>query len=678
MSTLLKYSCVAAISPFDPNEVMLNLFIQEDDQHKLSNVFYRKVEVLFPVGEGYNTLDKNSLLPVVNSGRWQASVLEKEHFEGQDWAKFVFNDLKQGLVGIDEVASSPLFGVVIDQSKKVGKPLADIAITIREESKTGGSDFELRETKIPLFVKDLTAQIKWAITRTNNEASGPKATFTAGEGIQVAWKTNENVEDFKIYYNGVSHHIENGHSVYVIEQGFQTSTTIILEAKGKHLKDYDYQVLPIHVNDNLDVNGPVKVSGENAALRVLRGLGEKKPNYIDFGNDASFIFRSMKSDYGDAETRMEFVYETDGFKRLEISDDLAAKKDFVVDGELKAQKKASFDNGIDVEGQIYGGELLHLKNNAHLHMNIILGKNEKGKRFILSSSPKTDQNYFQIAAEMPNGDWDWDKGLRISRAGDTEILGDLSVNNSLKVSGGAHIEGGIDVNEGRVIRVKGSEDYDFHDTKFTTAGLGWHRSGNEHEGSGTSAYLAAWAGIRLMVAGECRMFIRQSGETYIGGSLHEEGDSGVWVSSDTSLKKDVEGLKSSLDKIHDLKGVYFSWNEKGLQKHLKGVQLLYDEGNKREEKEASLRKKYGVRQIGLIAQDVEVQFPELVQTDDDGDKEVNYGALNAVLLEAIKELKSEKDNELAELKQKHQIEINDLKSRISNLEAKLEAIIHVH
>lgn len=49
-------------------------------------------------------------------------------------------------------------------------------------------------------------------------------------------------------------------------------------------------------------------------------------------------------------------------------------------------------------------------------------------------------------------------------------------------------------------------------------------------------------------------------------------------------------------------------------------------------------------QIGLIAQDVEKIIPELVNTNDDGYKAVSYEKLTAVLIEAIKELKSENDD----------------------------------
>lgn len=48
--------------------------------------------------------------------------------------------------------------------------------------------------------------------------------------------------------------------------------------------------------------------------------------------------------------------------------------------------------------------------------------------------------------------------------------------------------------------------------------------------------------------------------------------------------------------------------------------------------------------IGIIAQEVEKVFPELVHTDDAGYKSVEYGNLVAPLIEAVKELNKKVDN----------------------------------
>ena len=92
------------------------------------------------------------------------------------------------------------------------------------------------------------------------------------------------------------------------------------------------------------------------------------------------------------------------------------------------------------------------------------------------------------------------------------------------------------------------------------------------------------------------------------------------TSSDARLKTDVEQLTGVLPKLDRIRGVSFEWNE------------LCE----------SLGRSTGHREIGVIAQDVEAAFPELVTTwGDEGYKAVDYGRLTGVLIEAIKELKEE-------------------------------------
>jgi hypothetical protein len=61
-------------------------------------------------------------------------------------------------------------------------------------------------------------------------------------------------------------------------------------------------------------------------------------------------------------------------------------------------------------------------------------------------------------------------------------------------------------------------------------------------------------------------------------------------------------------------------------------------------------------QMWVIAQEVEKVFPEVVYTDNEWYKSVAYAQLVWALIESIKELKSEKDTQ-----------INELKSEIANL-----------
>ena len=44
------------------------------------------------------------------------------------------------------------------------------------------------------------------------------------------------------------------------------------------------------------------------------------------------------------------------------------------------------------------------------------------------------------------------------------------------------------------------------------------------------------------------------------------------------------------------------------------------------------------KQLGVVAQDIQAIFPELIRNDQDGDLQVNYSQLSTVALQAVKEL----------------------------------------
>ena len=101
------------------------------------------------------------------------------------------------------------------------------------------------------------------------------------------------------------------------------------------------------------------------------------------------------------------------------------------------------------------------------------------------------------------------------------------------------------------------------------------------------------------------------GTTSPSSTLHVAGNAtaeAFFYSSDRALKTNIRPAKSSLDKVLALTGMTFNWKRDGRQ------------------------------DMGLIAQDVERVYPELVATDPDtGLKSIEYGNLIAPLIEAIKE-----------------------------------------
>lgn len=125
-----------------------------------------------------------------------------------------------------------------------------------------------------------------------------------------------------------------------------------------------------------------------------------------------------------------------------------------------------------------------------------------------------------------------------------------------------------------------------------------------------------------------------AGDALITGNLVVEGtiNGREWTqisntlrlldSSDIRLKTNIKPLTNVLEKLEQIRGISFEWNESY----------------------APPEQAAGHRELGVIAQEVEAVFPELVATDpENGYKRVNYPKLTAVLIEAVKELKANYD-----------------------------------
>ena len=120
-------------------------------------------------------------------------------------------------------------------------------------------------------------------------------------------------------------------------------------------------------------------------------------------------------------------------------------------------------------------------------------------------------------------------------------------------------------------------------------------------------------GLQFRTAGNItRMELYPDGNAWLEGFLSQ--------SSDRRLKKDIHPIAGSLEKIIQLNGYTYHWQDQASDPGL---------------------------QYGVIAQEVQVMFPELVQENGNGMLSVNYSGLIPVLIEAIKEQQKQID----ELKQ---------------------------
>ena len=103
-------------------------------------------------------------------------------------------------------------------------------------------------------------------------------------------------------------------------------------------------------------------------------------------------------------------------------------------------------------------------------------------------------------------------------------------------------------------------------------------------------------------------------------NLNVGGDVTAFASSDINLKENITPISNALDKVAALSGNTFKW---------KSTANMYDHFA-------------GQEDTGVIAQEVEaLGLPNITTTRPDGTKAVRYERLIPVLIEAIKELKSE-------------------------------------
>jgi hypothetical protein len=117
-----------------------------------------------------------------------------------------------------------------------------------------------------------------------------------------------------------------------------------------------------------------------------------------------------------------------------------------------------------------------------------------------------------------------------------------------------------------------------------------------------------------LVAGD--WYIRDGSTTRFtfddAGHFTATGD--INSSSDIRLKDNIQTLEGSLDKVNQLRGVEYD----RIDMRMKGEEKYH--------------------QLGVIAQEIEKVYPDMVNADVDGMKTVSYQQLIPVLIEAVKEL----------------------------------------
>ena len=110
--------------------------------------------------------------------------------------------------------------------------------------------------------------------------------------------------------------------------------------------------------------------------------------------------------------------------------------------------------------------------------------------------------------------------------------------------------------------------------------------------------------------------------SFFSGSVEVSGDVTAFSTSDERLKDNVTPIGSAIDKINQIGGYEFDWNNSS---------------------------EHSGHDVGVIAQEIEKVLPEVVVDRDTGYKAVRYEKIVALLIQAIKE---------------QQLQIDELKSKI--------------
>lgn len=138
-------------------------------------------------------------------------------------------------------------------------------------------------------------------------------------------------------------------------------------------------------------------------------------------------------------------------------------------------------------------------------------------------------------------------------------------------------------------------------------------------------------------------------------SIGSNGDGSVGIAnawntfSDRRWKTDLQVITSALEKVNQINGYYYKWKDRPDT----------------------------TMQVGVMAQEIEAILPELVSTNEEGYKSVDYSKLTALLIQAMKEQQQMINNQQMEIdhlkasKQQEKAQLNAMDKRLQALEALL-------
>ena len=331
-------------------------------------------------------------------------------------------------------------------------------------------------------------------------------------------------------------------------------------------------------------------------------------------------------------------------KELTVTGNTTVSKNLTVSQNLTVDQNASLKGELTVSGNTTVSKNLTVTQNLTVDQNAsiagelaVTGNTTVTKNLTVSQNISVTQNA-SIAGELAvSGNTTVTKNLTVSQ--NISVTQNASIGGELKVTGNANIvgnltlDGSLNINGNinainKVVETLYIQDAYIKLAPNTTGGTGSQvETGiytllDGNKGSGlirTAGNDSSWflSDFSILPNGSHQYLSRGNltlNNLAVGGSalvtetLHV-GD--LNIASDRRLKTDINIIENALEKIDKLNGVTYIWKDG-----------------------------HGKKEIGVIAQDIQAQFPEIVNAS----KEflgVDYTRLPAVLIEGVKELSKE-------------------------------------
>lgn len=393
--------------------------------------------------------------------------------------------------------------------------------------------------------------------------------------------------------------LSNGNTLTVVDDGQVDATTTTIALVGKNFAGYGE-----YINENFIRMLEHFANDSSPSSPLVGQLWFHTPSKeLRVWNGASWVSTSKPSILNDtvsaAPNYLTFVDSTSGFPTL----------------------KASSPKGI-----VYTPST----------GNFGLGVNEAGSKLVVNANPSSTvqlaipNNNTTVHVHSNNGTG---QTVLLDSYGGTNTGGNYNINNSstiaLRRSNGTSsaVEA---VRSNDLIGIIGGQGHNSVGYTTNRAAIQFQASENWSQGSngtrvviqttqnGSSTPLTA-----VTISGDksldCAGNVSVANNITAGGTIRANGDVVAYYTSDKNLKTNIEPIADALDKTTKLNGVTFNWNELATDKDTT------------------------VREPGVLAQDLQAVLPEAVTERADGYLAVRYEKIVPLLIEAIKELKSEID-----------------------------------